>query len=43
MIPSKYFSDSGDVYDDEIQITSVVIAIMMMIVTRIMIMIACSS
>lgn len=34
MIPSKYFSDSDDVYDDEIQITSVVIAIMMMILTR---------
>ena len=43
MIPLKYFSDSSDVYDDEIQIMSVVIAIMMMIVTRIMIMIACST
>ena len=43
MIPLKYFSDSSDVYDDEIQIMSVVIAIMMMIVTRIMIMIAFST
>ena len=40
MIPSKYFSDSGDVYDNEIQIMSVVIAIMMMILTQMMIMIA---
>lgn len=34
MIPLKYFSDSSDVYDNEIQIMSVVIAIMMMIVNN---------
>ena len=34
MIPLKYFSDSSDAYDNEIQIMSVVIAIMMMIVNN---------
>ena len=43
MMPSKYFSDSSDVYDDEIQIMSVVIAIMMMILMRMVIMTACST
>ena len=34
MIPLKYFSDSSDAYDNEIQIMSVVIAIMKMIVNN---------
>lgn len=34
MIPLKCFSDSSDAYDNEIQIMSVVIAIMMMIVNN---------